>query len=108
MSNLFTKPRWKTYAAQSGFVYQYVFQGAREDEYQFHAVSGTQSERTHKVVLETGLLDAWAAANRPLLEIERFGIAKRALLAALDADPPPEVIRPDAAQIEAICRELDL
>jgi hypothetical protein len=106
LRNWFAKPRWKTYSAQSGYVYQYIFEGVRDDrEYVFRAVSGPQIEMTLQVELDTG---AWVEENRPLSEIERFGIAKMALLRALDDSVKPGLIRPDPAEVASICRELDL
>ena len=109
LRNWFVKPRWKTYAAQSGYVYQYVFDGLRgEDAYVFRAVSGTEIEMTLEVVLEVQALDAWVLENRALTEMERYGVAKMALMRALDLETVPGAIRPSGAEVVAICRELDL
>lgn len=110
LRNIFPKPRWKTYAAQSGYVYQYIFEGQGEDhQYVFRAISGSQLKLTLQVQLEREALDRWTLQNRDLTEIERYGIAKMALMRALDLHARPESpIRPEADEIEAICRELDL
>jgi hypothetical protein len=109
LRNWFAKPRWKTYAAQSGYVYQYVFEGVLgEDAYVFRAVSGPNIEMTLEVVLETQALDAWVFENRPLTQMELYGIAKMALMRALDLETVPHNIRPGGAEVVAICRELDL
>ncbi len=109
LRNWFTKPRWKTYAAQSGYVYQYVFEGVRgDDSYVFRAVSGPKIEMTLEVVLETQALGAWVLENRSLTQMELYGIAKMALMRALDLEPVPHDIRPGGAEVVAICRELDL
>jgi hypothetical protein len=113
LRNWFAKPRWKTYAAQSGYVYQYIFEGVRkEDEYIFRAVSGPEIEMTLEVILEAKALQTWVNDNRPLTEIERYGIAKMALMRALDEDNSPGTpraeVRPDRAEVAAICKELQL
>jgi len=112
LRNWFANPRWKTYAAQSGYVYQYVFEGVRnEEEYVFRATSGPEIEMTLEVVLDQKVLDPWVRDNRALTEMERYGIAKMALMRALDDDPSPgspRSIRPDGAAVVAICQELDL
>ena len=90
-------------------MYQYVFEGSRGDEeFVFRAVSGPEIEITLEVILEAKALDAWVAQNRPLTEMERYGIAKMALMRALDDDSPRAAIRPTSAEVVAICRELDL
>jgi hypothetical protein len=115
--NWFAKPRWKTYAAQSGYVYQYIFQGLKDErEYLFHAVSGEDIAMTCAVEFNA---DTWVQANRELSEIERYGIAKMALLRSLDtcgagihacagSSDPALKIRPSEAEVADICRELDL
>ena len=113
LRNWFAKPRWKTYAAQSGYVYQYVFEGLRGDEeFVFRAISSPEIEMNLEIILEAHALDAWVLENRALTEMERYGIAKMALMRALDDDTTPgsprTVIRPTGAEVVAICRELDL
>jgi hypothetical protein len=105
----FPKPRWKTYAAQSGYVYQYVFEGLKDErEYLFRAVSGEQIEMNCSVEFSA---QTWIGANRELSDIERYGIAKIALLRSLDEPEPPTTlrsIRPSESEVADICRELDL
>jgi hypothetical protein len=110
LRNWFPKPRWKTYAAQSGYVYQYVFHGLRgDDTYIFRAVSGPAIELTLEVVIDAKTLEPWVLQNRPLTEVECYGVAKMALQRALDEDAAPNsTIRPTSSEVEAICRELDL
>jgi hypothetical protein len=113
LRNWFPKPRWKTYAAQSGYVYQYVFEGLGADgTYIFRAVSGTAIELTLEVILDAKTLEPWVSQNRSLSEMECYGIAKMALLRALDEETTPgparAPIRPTCCEVEAICRELDL
>ena len=110
LRNWFPKPRWKTYAAQSGYVYQYIFEGLRgDDAYIFRAVSGPSIELTLEVILDAKALEPWVLQNRSLTEMECYGIAKMALMRGLDADASPSApIRPTSSDVEAICRELDL
>jgi hypothetical protein len=113
LRNWFAKPRWKTYAAQSGYVYQYIFEGVREEEqYIFRAVSGPEIELTLEVILEAKALQCWVTENRPLTEVERYGIAKMALMRALDEETSPQKarseVRPGGAEVAAICKELQL
>jgi hypothetical protein len=113
LRNWFPKPRWKIYAAQSGYVYQYVFEGLRgEDAYVFRAISGPAIELTLEVILDAKALEPWMQQNRSLTEIECYGIAKVALMRGLDAETAPGAarapIRPTSSEVEAICRELDL
>jgi hypothetical protein len=108
---LFPKPRTKTYAAQSGYVYQYIFEGLENSKYRFRAVAGPQIEMLLEVVLDSGILAEWVEQNRALNEIETFGLAKMALMRTLDQLPQPEngliQIAPEAEDIDSICRELD-
>ena len=94
-------------------MYQYVFEGLRgEEEFVFRAVSGPEIEMTLEVILEAQALEGWVLENRPLTEMERYGIAKMALMRALDDEAAPgsprAAIRPSGAEVVAICRELDL
>jgi hypothetical protein len=113
LRNWFPKPRWKTYAAQSGYVYQYVFEGLRSDDaYIFRAISGPSIELTLEVILDAKVLEPWVSQNRSLSEMESYGIAKLALMRALDEEAAPgsarAPIRPTSSEVEAMCRELDL
>ena len=79
-----------------------------EREYLFRAVSGEQIEMHCSVEFDA---QQWVKANRELSDIERYGIAKIALLRALDDPEPPSPvrsIRPSETDLDDICRELDL
>lgn len=112
MQPWFPQPRWKQYAAQSGWIYEYIFEGMPvEGEYRFRATSGPSNAIQVTVSLEAAHIAQWGAANRPLTGVECYGIAKMALLRALDeADSPGavEAVRPTFAVIAEICGELDL
>jgi hypothetical protein len=63
---------------------------------------------TLEVVLEEKALHGWVSENRALTQMELYGIAKMALMRALDLETVPSDIRPSAAEVVAICQELDL
>ena len=106
------QPRWKQYAAQSGWIYQYIFEGMPvEGEYHFRATSGPSNDVRIEVSLDAAHIARWDAAHRPLTGAECFGIAKMALLRALDEAASPGAtakVRPSFADISGICAELDL
>jgi hypothetical protein len=113
VSAWFPAPRWKQYAATSGYIYEYIFEGpSGTQEYNFIATSGPVHQRRVRVALEASALAHWSERQRPLTEIECYGIAKMTLLRALDeaATPQaiPEVISPPYKLICEICAELDL
>jgi hypothetical protein len=111
------QPRWKRYAAQSGYVYRYFFAGLSRQEpatesYEFVAALGPSFERRIVVSLHAGALAQWSRQNRTLTEVERYGIAKMTLLRVLDdAESPTSIcphVHPSAESISEICAELDL
>jgi len=108
----FPQPRWKRYAAQSGWIYEYIFEGLpAEGEYHFRATSGPANNIAITVLLDAACLAQWGAANRPLTPVESYGIAKLALLRALDESASPATVshvRPTFQVIAEICAELDL
>ena len=112
------KARLKTYSAQSGYVYQYVFAGQRATsrnrapgmEYAFDV---SYDRRTHHriwVVVSDDALSGWVGANnRTLTNSERYGVAKLALRNAFDERPPErmhELIAPAAEEVLTILEEL--
>jgi len=112
LRNWFPNRRSKTYAAESGYVYRYVFEGVRNEvEYIFTAEAGPSGEITIEVILSAELVEQWTRAHRPLNEIERFGVAKLALLRAFDRGADPAAlersIHPDARGIAEFCVQLD-
>jgi hypothetical protein len=85
--------RLKTYTAQNGVVYQYVFVGKRRalpheppsTEYIFDVSPGPQVKFAVSVFILDEAAAAWAAAHgRRLLEAEEYAAAKMALLGAFD------------------------
>lgn len=84
-------PRLKTYSAETGFVYQYVYRGYRDrdDEpglaYRF---SVTRDRKTYffvTVILSLDAKEQWQQmSGRELLDVEGYAVSKMALFAALD------------------------
>lgn len=106
--------RLKTYSAESGFVFQYVYEGSRESaearEFVFSASHDRAAYLPVQVILTRAACEPWESANRPLSAHELYGVAKLALLSGFDrADPGSwdRRIRPGAEEISAHCRTLD-
>ena len=87
--------RVKTYAGQTGYVYQYYFVGNRpalaDDpespaiEYVFDVTSDRKSTFAVSVFLQAQALEAWAAARgRNLSEPEQYAAVKLRLMQAFD------------------------
>lgn len=111
----------KTYSAQSGYVYQYFYEGYRT--FQAGGETGTAFVFTTsvdrrdwgptEVLVGDGALAAWEQAHaRQLSSTERYAIAKLALFQAFDERPKPEQMRLEvrvrAADVEAIVETLGL
>ncbi len=84
--------RTKTYSADTGYVYQYVYRGYREffqeesgKEYVF---SATRDRRHHFSItvrlLEREIVDCGRRAGRELLHAEHYALVKMTLFEALD------------------------
>ena len=107
--------RQKTYSGQSGYVYQYYYEGHRPykrdrnmgTEYVF-AVSGDRktSIAVSVLVSDTAVEDWQSRHGRTLYASERYAIAKMALFQAFDERPNPAAMSADvlvrAADVEAI------
>jgi hypothetical protein len=113
--------RQKTYSAQSGYVYQYFYQGMRTishngssaTEYVFEVTADRRTAFSLSVILPESALDAWQRDHaRVLTSAERYGLAKMALFQAFDDRPSPEhfttavEVRP--ADVAGITESLDL
>lgn len=106
--------RLKTYSAESGFVFQYVYEGSREQqgdlEFVFSASHDRETYYPVRVILSAGARGGWESANRPLSVHELYGIAKLALMSGFDgADPRnwDRRVEPDAEEVREYCRRLD-
>ena len=113
--------RQKTYSAQSGYVYQYQYEGQRpavrdgEDgtEFVFDVSADRKSAAPVSVILLHGAVRAWEEKHgRPLAGNERYATAKMALFQAFDERAHPglmkQEIRVRAADIEAILEGLGI
>lgn len=85
--------RWKTYSAETGYVYQYVLRGSRPWrqgtteglEYVFHASRDRREVFAVSVVLTAPVLVEWGRDNtRKLRPAECYAVAKLSLQAAFD------------------------
>jgi hypothetical protein len=89
--------RTKTYQAESGYVYQYVFEGrhccGRETAFLFSVSAQRQSPRRVAVVLpDTALAPFEKESGRRFIENERYGIAKMALFRLFDTSEKPDQV----------------
>lgn len=113
--------RMKTYSAQSGYVYQYFYEGYRElragsergTEFVFHVSADRKTWTDLPVLISASALEAWEAAHaRRLSGTERYAIAKIALFQAFDERPGPaqmrEEVRVRNADIDGIVETLGL
>jgi len=113
--------RMKTYSAQSGYVYQYYYEGQRPfrsggetgTEFVFSISADRKSWRPVSVLLTTGAIAQWQAVHaRELSMTERYAVAKMALFQAFDERATPvlmkEEVRVRPADVEAIVETLGL
>ncbi|MGE5647976.1 MAG: hypothetical protein ACM336_19540 [Acidobacteriota bacterium] len=98
--------RTKTYSAQSGYVYQYVFAGRHEAEYVFEVTADRKTHFPAVVLIEDAVLDQWQRdRSRELTLVERYAVAKIALAQAFDERAGPDQMR---APIRVRRADLDL
>ena len=113
--------RLKTYSAQSGYVYQYSYEGQRPwrsgaeegAEYVFRISADRKNWTDTSVLVPASTLRPWQAAHgRELSSTERYAVAKMALFQAFDERPAPAGmaagIRVRAADVEGIVETLGL
>jgi len=113
--------RQKTYDAQSGYVYQYYYEGqrpfAREGEEGTEFVFDVSADRKTSAPVSVFLLDeaahAWEQQHgRALVSTERYATAKMALFQAFDERAHPGLMKQDirvrAADMEAILAGLGI
>ena len=109
--------RIKSYPAQSGYVYQYYFDGLRDydgcREYRFQAAIDAKSFTPIVVGLPEEIVLAWeASAGRELIATELYGVGKLLLFRHMDEiDPkalPGSSIKLTPDELERISEELDL
>jgi hypothetical protein len=92
--------RQKTYSAQSGFVYQYFYEGHRPSsaergtEYVFDVSSDRKTSSPVSVVISDAAVASWQnESGRTLSVTEQYAIAKMALFQAFDERESPEAMR---------------
>jgi len=109
--------RRKTWSAQSGYVYQYVYEGHRrragDTEYLFQVAWDRKTPFAVRVVLPDGVIQEWESAHEVRLRRnERHGIAKMALFQAFDERASPARMRAAVlvrrADLEAIIEALGI
>lgn len=101
--------RWKTYHAECGYVWEYVFAGREGAAYVFEA-SAARGELT-RIAIEVDAEALRSAAGREVSDVEQYAAAKMSLLRAFDRYPPrelPPVNRPTRADFREILETLDL
>ena len=113
--------RQKTYSAESGYVYQYFYEGQRAakrdgetgTEYVFNVSADRRSSFPLSVFVSDQALEEWQAEHgRQLGSTERYAVAKMALFQAFDRRPSPAEMtseaRVSAADVETILTTLDI
>ncbi len=92
--------RQKTYSAQSGYVYQYFYEGQRPSspepgtEYVFDVSADRKTSSPVSVVVSAEAVEHWEHENgRTLTNTERYAVAKMALFRAFDERERPEAMR---------------
>jgi len=113
------KRRIKSYSAESGYVYEYTYEGhrpwrdgtGRGVEFAFRISAGRAQWLPTAVVVADRALTAWESAReRKLSSTERYAIAKLALFQAFDERPAPPVaaleVNVTPADVEDIAERL--
>ncbi|MEO8368358.1 MAG: hypothetical protein ABI806_04095 [Candidatus Solibacter sp.] len=116
-----TVRRLKTYSAQSGYVYQYFYEGQRPlsnkkepgTEFVFAVSADRKTSHPLSVLVSEDALRTWEQAHsHTLSSTERYAVSKMALFQAFDERANPELmkqeIRVRAADISAILEALDI
>jgi hypothetical protein len=107
--------RRKTYSGQSGYVYQYYYEGHRPfqhgrdkgTEYVFDVSADRKTSSKVSVLVSAAAIEDWEGRHgRTLYGSERYAIAKMSLFQAFDERPDPDSLSADikvrAADIEGI------
>ena len=82
-------PRMKTYSAESGYVYQYVYRGHRREadatEFVFSATADRKNWKLLSICISDAAVQDWASSSsRKLMDAERYGVVKLALFEFFD------------------------
>lgn len=113
--------RMKTYSAQSGYVYQYYYEGQRlfghgpdqGTEFVFSLSHDRKVWHSTSVVVSHSVLAEWGQAHaREISATERYALAKMALFQAFDERSAPEQmkepVRLRPADVDGIIESLGL
>jgi hypothetical protein len=115
-----TVRRQKTYSAQSGYVYQYFYQGHRDAqrgeaaaEYVFDVSADRKNSIPVSVVIERHAVEEWQSRHgRELGANEQYAVAELALFQAFDERENPALMKQEvrvrAADAEAFLSTLDI
>ena len=111
--------RQKTYSAQSGYVYQYFYEGRRSmsphrgTEYVFNVSADRKTSSPVSVFISDEAMANWQQeSGRTLSTTEQYAIAKMALFQAFDEHETPEALGTDVhvgpADVHAILASLNI
>jgi hypothetical protein len=111
--------RQKTYSAQSGYVYQYFYEGQRRmssqqgTEYVFNVSHDRKTSAQISVVINDEAMHSWQQeSGRTLSATEKYAIAKMALFQAFDERETPEAAAADVqvrpADVRTILASLNI
>jgi hypothetical protein len=113
--------RMKTYSAQSGYVYQYFYEGHRDFrvsgdsglEFVFNLSADRKTWQETSVLLGNRAIQDWEQRHgRDLSPTERYAVAKLALFQAFDERIEPALLKDPvhvrSADVEAIVETLGL
>jgi hypothetical protein len=113
--------RLKTYSAQSGYVYQYFYQGQRPfhagrdggGEFVFSVSHDRKTWHATSVLVSDAAMASWEQTHaRALSSTERYAVAKMALFQAFDERSTPEqmreAVRLRPADVDGIIESLGL
>jgi hypothetical protein len=84
--------RVKTYSADSGYVYQYVYRGRRRNgnstEFVFSVTSNRKDWTRISILLDDSAVNTWAATSSQLLmDAEKYAVVKLTLFEFFDRTP---------------------
>jgi hypothetical protein len=113
--------RLKSYSAQSGYVYQYFYEGQRPlphksepgTEFVFNVSADRKTAHPLSVLIPEDALRTWEQAHAHMLSsTERYAVSKMALFQAFDERATPELmnqeVRVRAADVAAILENLNI
>ena len=113
--------RQKTYSAQSGYVYQYFYEGQRTatrdaqpgTQYVFDISADRKTSFQLSVFLPQAAVETWERSHeRALMANEQYAIAKMALFRAFDERENPDAmhreVRVDIEAVQSLLENLDI